>query len=131
MSGFTTPLHLVWGKTSDATVDHPLTPPLDASKWETARVTIELSRRTGDLQTVAYYEVSDDGKDFTFGATLGPTLTADGVTVSTSGTNGFETLASVPSRRFVRFGVRARNTSSATSVINVGYVSIMVEPETD
>ena len=94
-------------------------------------MTIELSRRTGDLQAVAYYEVSDDGKDFTFGATLGPTLTADGVTVSTSGTNGFETLASVPATRFGRFGVRARNTSSATSVINVGYVSIMVEPETD
>lgn len=117
--------HLVWGPRAAAptVVDHPLTPALDAREWEQVRVAIEMFGRVGTLQAQAYYEVSQDGVNWTLPGmpTVGPLLTADGVSYDSTP----DSLSGAASSRYLRFGVRAYNASGTD--LNTAYVSLRLE----
>lgn len=107
--------------------EHPLSGSLLTRGWKAARVTLEsFYIDAGNMSVQAYYEVSDDGKTWSDHTPLGSALTADGVTVSSGGTDGFLSLANARGKRFLRFGVDAVN-SVADNTIRSAYVALRVE----
>jgi len=121
VNSYTSESTLVWANDTTGFL-HPFTEAIPSSGVKSARVSIELNRKTSVLSVQVYYEESYDGLPWTQPGTptLGTALTADGgPTVAAD----FATLSLT--KRFVRFGVLAKNTSGTTS--SLGYVTIRVD----
>jgi hypothetical protein len=118
---------LVWANSSSTPIYHPLTPPVPAKDVKTARVTIELNKKTGNLQVQTYYEYSYDGFTWTRASSgggdplLGAAISSD--TISYGST--FQSLSSEDAEFLVRFGAAALLTSGST--LAVGYVTIELD----
>ncbi len=121
MNSYTSESTLVWANDTTGFL-HPFTEAIPSSGVKSVRVSIELNRKTSVLSVEVYYEESYDGLTWTQVASpvLGNALIADG---GPDVAGDFTTLPLT--KRFVRFGVLAKNTTGTTS--SLGYVTIRVD----
>jgi hypothetical protein len=121
MEVLTIPLTPVWANnTSGSAIGHPLTEALPSARVKSARVSIELRQRTGNLVVQVYYEYSADGLSWSGATVVGSSQGDNGVTSATTFTD-----VSSGAKRFIRWGIRAWN-SSGTS-LNLGNASARIE----
>lgn len=110
----------VWTYGNGTTLDHPLTDAIPAAAIKTLRTTLEMNKAVGAITTQVYCQFSVDGETWDTAVLLADPVSTDGTTFGTD----FEDVTSYL-KPFVRFGVRAVN--SSTSSLNFAFVVFRIE----
>jgi hypothetical protein len=112
MSSYTSERRAIWANATGSSIFHVLVGPVAtadaaAASWQ---LYVRESTQVSDLQVVVAYEFSDDGHTWTTGGDLGTLAgTSSGWTFATA----FTALTG-PTKRWVRFGLRAKKSANAT-----------------
>lgn len=118
----TLPTVLMWCDDTTGT-DHVLTDASSTAGVKEVRFSVEVMNAAGSVVAQGYYQVSYDGLTWTSPTPVGVQRESDGVAYGTT----FTALSST--RRWVRYGVRLRNSSG--SALNTAYVTLRVETKGD
>ena len=118
---------VVWSATTTA-LNHPLSPPLESSRFDKIRPTLELRGATANVQVKLAWRWSNDGISWGSWTTGGTAATSDGITHPAASPNDWidPNTDNTSRKQFFQLGIECDGLNS-TTINELGLVTLRIE----